>query len=169
MTLGTTRLVLALSVSQNINPDSASAMITSLLDQPLCFATAREYLFYWGSVIWHGMGVITVEVHCFHSVSSDMKCSSEDSFESCLSTFDKAPHASSAVLLSDVYMTMGQRDVMCVGWREVMREAASGVILVLCLGKVLCMWWRSVTFLALEGRSFLDSLELICCGLCVLM
>ena len=113
--------------------------------------------------------MITVEVHCFYSVSSSMKCSSEDSFKSCLSTFDKAPHTLSAVLLSDVSLTMGHRDAMCVGWREVMREAASGVILVLCLGKVSCVRWRSVTFLTLEARSFLDSLEFICCGLRILL
>lgn len=41
--------------------------------------------------------MITAEVRCFYSVSSGMKCPSEDSFESCLSTFDKAPHTSSAV------------------------------------------------------------------------
>lgn len=67
------------------------------------------------------MGVIAVEVHCFCSVSSGMKSSLEDSFKSCFSTFDKAPHTSYAVLLSDVSLTMRQRDAMCVGWREVMR------------------------------------------------
>lgn len=115
------------------------------------------------------MGVTTEVVHCFYSVSSDMKHCSEDSSESCLSTFDEAPHTSSDILMYDLSLAMGERDAMCVGWREVMREAASGVTLVQCLGKVSHTFWRSVTFLALEARNFLGSLALICCGLRILL
>lgn len=54
-------------------------------------------------------------------------------------SFWQSPSHFILVLLSNASLTVGQRDAICVGQTEAMREAASGVLLVLCLGKVPCM------------------------------
>lgn len=78
------------------------------------FAASREQLFYWGSVLWRGMGEITVKVHCFYSASSDVKPSSKYSFESCISAFDKVPHPCSPSLLFHPWLW----DKELPGWME---------------------------------------------------
>lgn len=69
-----------------------------------------------------------------------MKCSSEDSFESCFSTFKKVPHTSSAVLLSDISLTKWCH----VSWMERGDEGS-------------CHWSRAGPVL---GKGFLHVVEI---------
>lgn len=129
-------------------------------------AATREQLFYWGSVVWRGMGEITVKVHCFYSASSDVKSSSKYSFGPVSQLLSKYL----ALALTFCHPIFGyETKSHLAGWREAIREATSGLTHGPVLARVFWHVVESSNLPCTRSQNIYWHFGCICCGLHMLL